>query len=367
MRTKLSDRRAGMVGLFVLLNMLWMFVWVPSAPAADNTTKAAFVYVGPVGDAGWTFQHDQGRKYLEEVMGEKVETTFVENVSAGAEAERVFEDLAQKGYDVIFGTSFGFMDPMVKVAQRHPDVYFEHCSGYKTTDNLNNYLGRMYQPRYLAGMIAGSMTDNDLIGMVAAHPIPEVIREINAFALGARSVNPDATVKVIWSNTWYDPAKEKDAAMSLLEAGADVLAQYQDSPAVGQAAQEEGAFWIGSNSDMRRFAPEAYLTSTVWDWGYYYVDTVREIRNGSWTVDEYWGGIDEGIAGLAPISDKVPHEVEARVLNKQRQLLAGHLDVFKGPIRDQEGTVRIAEGEVPDRETLWAMDWFVEGVEGSTP
>lgn len=360
MNRRLSIRTSliATVALFFGLSILY-----PGLAHPQETTKVAFVYVGPVGDRGWSYQHDQGRKYLEKIMGDKVKTTFVENVSV-PESERVFEQLARNGHDVIFGTSFGFMDPMKKVASRFPDVHFEHSSGFKTAKNMNNYLGRMYQARYLSGMIAGAMTKKNLVGVVAAHPIPEVIRELNAFALGAQSMNPDVRVKVVWSNSWYDPGQEKQAAQSLLEDGADILTQYQDSPATGQAAKEAGALWIASNSDMRQFAPDHYLTSTIWNWGFYYVDTVREIRNGTWEVDEYWGGLETGTVGLGAMTDKVPHDLKNEVLTKQREIMAGMFHIFEGPIKDQDGNIRIKEGEIPNREKLWSMDWFVQGIEG---
>lgn len=327
--------------------------------------KVGFIYVGPVGDAGWTYAHDQGRKYLEEKLD--VETTYIESVPEGADAERVLTQLAEEGYKVIFATSFGYMDPVINVAQKYPDVIFMHCSGYKTADNVGTYFGRMYQPRYLSGIAAGYKTKSNIIGYVAAFPIPEVIRGINAFALGVRSVNPEAKVKVVWTNTWYDPAKEKDAAMSLLESGADVIAQHQDTPGPLQAAQEKGAFAVGYNSDMKQFAPNAYLTSPVWNWGPYYVETVKAVMEGSWKTDQYWGGMEDGIVDLAPLSELVDEEAKRLIEEKKQAIVKGELQVFAGPIKDQSGEVRVEKGEVLTDKEMLEMNWFVEGVEGTIP
>ncbi len=343
----------------------------PQAPAekpaepAEEVIKVGFIYVSPVGDAGWTYAHDRGRQQLVDELG--VETRVVENVAEGPDAERVMTQLIQEGSSIIFATSFGFMDSVINVAQRHPEVTFLHCSGYKTAENVGTYFGRMYQPRYLSGLVAGSMTQSNIIGYVAAHPIPEVIRGINAFTLGVRAVNPDAEVRVVWSNTWYNPAAEKDAAISLLDAGADVIAQHQDTPGPQQAAQERGAFAISYNTDMRAFAPDATLTGPIWNWGPFYVETVKAIKAGTWTPDQYWGGLNEGIVDLAPFNDIVPDDVRALVAEKRQLIESNEWDVFTGEIKDQAGEVKVADGVRLTDEEMLSMNWFVQGVVGTIP
>ncbi|KKM12842.1 membrane protein [Clostridiales bacterium PH28_bin88] len=335
----------------------------PAKPAEEKL-KVGFVYVGPVGDAGWTWAHDQGRQYLEKELP-YVQTMYYESVPEGADAERVMTEMVEKGAKVIFATSYGFMDYMLNVAKKYPDVTFLHNSGYKTDKNMGTYFGRMYQPRYLSGIVAGKMTKSNVIGYVAAFPIPEVVRGINAFTLGVRSVNPNAKVKVVWTSTWFDPPKEKDAAMSLLEVGADVIAQHQDTPGPQQAAEEKGAFAIGYNSDMRKFAPKANLTSPVWNWGPYYVRTVKAVKEGTWKSEEYWGPMSDGIVDLGPYSDLVPEEVKKLVDAKKQEILSGKWDVFWGPIKDQTGAVKVAEGQKMTDAEMLSFDWFVEGVEGT--
>ncbi|MGE5575798.1 MAG: BMP family ABC transporter substrate-binding protein [Syntrophothermus sp.] len=336
---------------------------------AQEKLKVAFIYVGPVGDAGWTYAHDLGRKYLEKQLP-YVETTFVESVPEGADSERVLTELAQKGNKVIFATSFGYMDAVINVAKKFPNVVFEHCSGYKTAANVGTYFGRIEEPRYLSGMVAGKMTKKNLIGYVAAHPIPEVIRGINAFTLGVLAVNPRAKVKVVWTNTWYDPASEKEAAKSLLDVGADVIAQHQDTPAPQQAAQEKGAFGIGYNSDMSGFAPKAVLTAPVWDWGPFYVDVVKRVKEGTWKSSQFWGSMAEKTVGLAPMGSMVPEDVKALVKKKQDQIMAGKFtifDIFQGPLKDQKGEIRVPAGKKMTGEEILGMSWFVQGVEGTIP
>lgn len=332
---------------------------------SQEKIKVGFVYVGPVGDHGWSYAHDLGRKYLEKQL-DYVETVYVENV-ADVDAEKVISDLAQKGCQVIFATSFGQMDGTIRAAQKYPKVIFMHCSGYKTAPNVGTYFGRMYQARYLTGIVAGKMTKTNKIGYVAAFPIPEVVRGINAFTLGVRSVNPNAKVKVVWTNSWVNPAAEKEAAKSLLESGCDVVTQHQDSPATQQAAQEAGAYSIGYNSDMSKFAPDACLTSAVWNWGPFYVDIVKKVKAGTWKNDQYWIPMSEGIVDIAPISDKVPAEVKKLVEEKKQGLIAHKFDVFDGPIKDQNGKLRVEKGKTMSDAEMLSFDWFVEGVEGSIP
>lgn len=338
-----------------------LLVWVTSAWAKD--LQVGFVYVSPVGDAGYSYAHDQGRLALEAMEG--VRTSFVESVPEGQDAERVITTMARKGYDVIFTTSFGYMDPTLKVAKQFPNVTFLHCSGYKTAPNMANYFGRMYQARYLTGMVAGAMTKNNLLGYVAAFPIPEVIRGINAFALGAQAVNPKAEVRVVWTKTWYDPAREKEAAKSLLDAGCDVIAQHQDSPAPQEAAQERGVFSIGYNSDMAKFAPKAHLTAAVWNWAPFYKEMIRQIQAGIWKADAYWWGMDKGIVDIAPFGPMVPEDVRAKVLAAKAAIVKGENQIFTGPLLDQKGVERVPAGVTMTDAELLAFNWFVRGVVGT--
>lgn len=340
---------------------------VPAAAQQKDKLKVGFVYVSHANDMGWSWAHDQGRIYMEQVLGDRVETSYVEAVPEGADSERVFADLARTGHDLVFGTSFGYMDSMVRVSRQFPDVTFMHATGLRTTDNLGIYFGRIEQPRYLTGIVAGLQTQSNIIGYVAAHPIPEVIRGINAFTLGVRSVNPDAEVRVVWTNTWYDPAKEKDAAVSLLDLGADVIAQHQDTPAPAQAAEERGKWAVGYNADFTSFAPKAHLTAPVWNWGPYYVSVVESVMNGTWTNEFYWGGMEDGIVDISPLADFVHPDAPRLVEEARQRILSGEWDVFHGPIRDQSGQLRVAEGEALTDDEQLSMQWFVEGVRGTIP
>lgn len=336
-------------------------------PTAVTTEKlkVAFVYVGPIGDAGWTWAHDQGRLYLEEQLD--VETAYIESVPEGADSERVIEDYAKQGYDIIFTTSFGYMDPTVTVAEKYPDTIFEHCSGYKTADNVATYFGRMYQPRYLSGIVAGMATETDIIGYAAAFPIPEVVRGINAFTLGVRSVNPEAEVRVVWTNTWYDPVKERQAAEGLLDQGADVIAQHQDTTEPQKAAAERGLYGIGYDADMGAIVGDQVLTSPIWNWGVYYVDTVKAVMDGTWEPHQYWGGLEDDVVALAPFSPLVSEETKTLVEEARQRITGDEWDVFCGPINDQDGNLRVAEGECLSDDEMLSLDWFVEGVVGTIP
>jgi len=325
--------------------------------------KVGFVYVSPVGDAGYSYAHDQGRLAVEAMDG--VTTSFVESVAEGQDSERVILNMARKGYDVIFATSYGYMDPMLKVAKDFPKVTFMHCSGYKNAPNMANYFGRIYQARYLTGMVAGAMTKSKTLGYVAALPIPEVIRGINAFALGAQAVNPDVQVRVVWTKTWYDPATEKEAAKSLLDVGCDVIAQHQDSPGPQEAAQERGAYSIGYNTDMSSFAPKSHLTSAVWNWGPFYKEMVQQIKDGTWKSQFYWYGLDKGIVDIAPFGPMVPGDVQKKVLAKKLEIASGAYKVFSGPIRDQAGKEKVAAGAVMSDADLLGFNWFVQVVVGT--
>ncbi|BDQ36408.1 BMP family ABC transporter substrate-binding protein [Pseudodesulfovibrio nedwellii] len=337
-----------------------------AAPAQEEpkTVKAGFVYVSPVGDAGYSYAHDQGRQAVDAL--DWVTTSFVESVPEGADSERVIRNMARKGFDIIFTTSFGYMDPTIKVGKEFPDAKFMHCSGFKKSANVTNYFGRVYQARFLTGMVAGAMTKTDKLGYVAAFPIPEVIRGINAFAVGARQMNPDVEVRVVWTKTWYDPALEKDAAKSLLDAGCDVIAQHQDSPAPQEAAEEAGMYSIGYNSDMSSFAPKAHLTSAIWNWGPVYTKTVEQVRDGSWKGDEsIWWSMEDGVVDIAPMGPMVPEDVKSAVMAKRAELVKGNDICFVGPIKDQSGTIKIADGEKATDAQLHDMMWFVEGVVGT--
>ena len=336
---------------------------VPAAFAAEKELKVGFIYVSPVGDAGWSYAHDQGRLAIDALPG--VTTSYVEDVAEGPDAERVMLNMARKGYDLIFATSFGYMDSMLKVAGQFPKTVFMHCSGFKTAPNMGNYFGRMYQARYLSGMVAGAMTRSNTLGYVAAFPIPEVIRGINAFALGAQAVNPKAQVRVVWTKTWYDPATEKEAAKSLLDVGADVITQHQDSPGPQEAAQEKGVYSIGYNSDMSAFAPKAHLTAPIWNWAPFYKQVVEQVRQGTWKPASTWYGMKEGIVGLAPFGPMVPQKVRDLVEAKKKEIMAGKDDIFAGPIKDQKGQIQVAAGKTATDTELLGMKYFVQGVVGT--
>ncbi len=350
--------------LFKTLFALAAGIGLCAATASAKEMNVGFVYVSPVGDAGWSYAHDVGRQAIEAMDG--VKTSYVEAVPEGPDSERVMLNMARKGYDLIFATSFGYMDPMLKVAKQFPDTVFMHCSGFKTAENMGNYFGRIYQARYLSGIVAGGMTKSNTIGYVAAFPIPEVIRGINAFTLGVRSVNPEATVRVVWTKTWYDPATEKEAAKSLLDVGADVIAQHQDSPGPQEAAQEKGVYSIGYNSDMSKFAPKAHLTAPVWNWGPYYVSVVEKVQNGTWKAGSEWPGLAEGIVDLAPFGPMVPQDLQDKTNAAKAEIKDGRLKVFTGPIKDQKGAEKLAAGVSASDEELLGMTWFVEGVIGTT-
>ena len=337
------------------------------APKAVEQLKVGFIYVGPVGDAGWTFAHDNGRKHIEAKFGDKIKTTFVEKVPEGADAERVIRDLVAQGHKLIFATSFGFGDAMEKVAKDHPDVKFEHATGYKTSENLRVYEAKFYEDAYLAGVVAGSVTKTNTIGFVASFPIPEVLRNINAFTLGARSVNPKVTTKVVWVNTWFDPPKESEAAQALINQKADVLLQNTDSTAVLQTAEKNGKFAFGWDSDMSAFAPKAHLGSAVVDWGPYYEKAVNDVLNGSWkTADTKWG-TKEGANDLIKVPDSVPEAARKRVDEIKAGLKAGTFNVFQGPLKDNTGKVVLEKDQAADDAWKGRINFYIEGVEGKVP
>lgn len=338
-----------------------------AAKPIEGPLKVAFVYVGPIGDAGWTYSHDLGRKQLEEKFGDKVQTTYVESVPEGPESARVFSDLARRGYQLIFGTSFGYMDQMVEVAKKYPDTIFMNATGFKSGPNLGTYMIMADQARYLGGMAAGYASKNGKIGFVAAYPIPEVLRHINAYTLGVRAVHPGATVRVVWTSTWFDPNVERQAAESLVATGVDVLGQYQDSPATGQVAAKAGIKWTGFNADMSRFAPDAWLTGTVWKWGTIYIKVAQEVMDGTWTPEPIYGTMAENTMGIAPFGESVPQKVRDEIKTKEKEIESGAFNPFTGPIKDQNGNVVVPAGKTATLKELLETNYFVEGVLGKIP
>ena len=338
-----------------------------TAIAADPPLKVAFVYLGPVGDGGWTYQHDLGRIALQKEFGDKVKTTFVENVPETADAERVIRQLAADGNQLIFTTSFGYMEPTLKVAKQFPNVKFEHATGYKTAPNLATYQTRFYEGAYLLGVIAGKMTKTNTLGFVGSFPIPEVIRNIDAYTLGALSVNPKIKTKVIWVDTWYDPGKERQAAETLVAQGADMLAQNTDSPAVVQVAEEKGVYAFGWDSDMAKYGPKAELTANTENWGVYYIREVKRVLDGTWKGDETHWGIKEGLVVLTPLNKAVPPDVAKLFNDKKQAIIDGKLIPFAGPLKDNKGAMKIPAGQEMPLKDLMAINWYVEGVEGSIP
>jgi basic membrane protein A len=335
-----------------------------AAPSGEKP-KVAFVYVGPVGDLGWSYAHDQGRLYLEKELG--VETAISELVAEGPDAERVIRDYAEKGYGVIFATSFGYMDSVLNVAKEYPDTVFLHATGYKTADNVGIYDGRGYQGWYLSGIVAGKMTKTNKLGYVAPYPIPEVTRNMNAFTLGARSVNPDVEVTPIWINAWFDPQKEREAAQALIDTGVDVVARESDSVEPDKLAEQEGVYAIGYNAISADVAPNAVLTAPIWNWGVYYVQAVEDVMNGTWTNAPVWWGLKEGLLDLAPLGEMVPDDVGELVEAERERIVSGEFAVFEGPINDNTGTERVPAGTAMTDEEMLAFDWLVEGVTGKLP
>jgi basic membrane protein A len=339
-----------------------------AAPAASGPLKIAFAYVGPVGDGGWTFAHDNGRKAVEKEFGDKVQTSFVEKVPEAADAERVFRDMVGQGNKLIFGTTFGYMEPMLKVAPDAKDVKFEHATGYKQAENMRTYDSRTYEGAYMAGVIAGAMTKTNTLGVVGSIPIPEVIRNINSFTMGAQSVNPNVKTKVVWVNEWFNPPKETEAAQSLLNGGADVLFQNTDSSAVLQTAGKAGKYAFGWDSDMTAYAPNAHLASAIINWAPYYIKATREALDGSWKGGgASWWGVKEGAIDIVSISDKVPADIKTKVETVKAGLKDGSFVIWKGPISSNEGKEMLAAGSNADDKFLGGVNFYVKGVEGKVP
>lgn len=350
-----------------ILTTAIMALGVATSAMADKT-KVGFVYVGPVGDGGWTFEHDKGRKALEAELGDAVETVYVENVPEGADSERVMTQMALNGAKLIFTTSFGYMDPTINVAKKFPDVKFEHATGYKQADNVSVYSARFYEGRAVQGTIAGHMTKSNVVGYIGSFPIPEVIRGINSAFIHARKVNPDVTFKIVWAYTWFDPAKEADAAKVLIEQGADVILQHTDSTAPQAAAQAAGnVITFGQASDMAEFGPSPRVSSIIDNWGPYYIERTKAVIDGTWASVNTWNGIGAGMVGIGEISSAVPADVKAEATALKDSIASGAYMPFTGPIKKQDGSDWLADGETADDGTLAGMNFYVEGIEGDIP
>ena len=332
--------------------------------AADKL-KVGFVYVGPVGDFGWSYQHDQARQALEKKFGDKIETSYLESVPEN-DSERAIEQLARSGHKLIFTTSFGFMEPTLKVAKKFPDVKFEHATGYKRAANVSTYAAKFHEGRYIVGKIAGKTTKTNTVGYIVSFPIPEVVSGINAFMLGAQSVNPNVKLKIVWVNSWFDPGKEADAAKALIAQGADILAQHTDSAAAMQEAEKAGIKAFGQASDMAKFGPKAQLTAIVDDWSAYYAARVQAMLDGTWKSEDVWGGLAQDMVHMAPYAN-MPDDVKKLAEETQEAIRAGKLHPFKGPIVRQDGTVAAKEGEVVADKDILSMNWYVNGVDDKLP
>ena len=339
----------------------------PAAAAKPAPLKIGFAYVGPVGDGGWTFAHDNARKALEKQFGDKIATSFVENVPESADAERVFRDLIGQGNKLVFGTTFGYMEPMMKVAAEARDVKFEHATGYKTGANLRTYDSRTYEGAYMAGVIAGAMTKTNTLGVVGSVPIPEVIRNINAFTLGAQSVNAKVKTKVVWVNKWFDPPKETEAATALINGGADVLMQNTDSPAVLKTAQDKGKRAFGWDSDMTAYGPKAHLGSAVINWAPYYIKATQDALDGKWATGQSWWGVKEGAIDFVSIADDVPAEIKTKVEAIKAGLKDGSFVIWKGPLTDNAGKLVLEKDKAADDAFLGGIKFYVKGVDGKVP
>ena len=338
-----------------------------SQAKAQSKPKISFVYVGPIGDHGWSYQHHKGLEAIKTEFGDQVTTSYVENVPEGPDAERVIDQLAATGSSLIFTTSFGFMNPTIKVAARHPNVKFEHATGFKQAPNVAIYNARFYEGRHVIGLIAGKMSKTNTIGYIGSFPIPEVVMGINAAYLAAKSVNPNIKFKVVWVSTWFDPGKEAAAAKALVDQGADVLMQHTDSPAAMKFAEEKGVWAFGQASDMAPFGPTAQLTAIVDDWNPYYLKRVKDLLEGSWKTGDVWDGIAQGTVVLAPWSPKIPADVVKLAETARDNIVKGTLHPFTGPIKKQDGSVWLKAGETASDKDLLSMNFYVEGLEGALP
>ncbi|KPU84482.1 ABC transporter substrate-binding protein [Marinosulfonomonas sp. PRT-SC04] len=356
-----------MTSIKTILTGAALALGLTTAAFAEETTKVGFVYVGPIGDFGWSYEHHQGLLALKEAYGDKIETTFVESIKEGADAERVLTQMALSGHDIIFTTSFGYMDPTLAVAAKFPDVKFEHATGYKRADNVSTYSARFYEGRAVIGTIAGRMTKTNKIGYIASFPIPEVIRGINSAYIHAKKVNPDVEFKIVWVYTWFDPAKEADAATAMIEQGVDVIMQHTDSPAAMTIAEEKGILAFGQASDMKQFGPNARLSSIIDNWAPYYIARVGAVMDGTWESTDTWDGIKEGMVEIGEFSDKIPADVQAEAQALADSISAGTYHPFTGPLNRQDGSVWLKDGEVADDGTLAGLKFYVEGIEGDVP
>jgi simple sugar transport system substrate-binding protein len=354
--------------LFTALSVALALAVGAAAGSADaKKLKVGFVYVGPIGDHGWTYQHDQGRIKMEKHFADKVETTYVESVSEGADAERVIRQLAASGHDVIYTTSFGYMNATNKVAKSYPKIIFEHATGYKRAKNVGTYLSVTYEGRYISGFIAGSMAKSGKVGYIASFPIPEVIRDINAVKLGMERANPEAELKIVWVSTWYDPGKERSAAEVLMDQGVDVIIQHTDSPAAMQATDARGKYAVGQASDMSHFGPKSHLHSVVNDWSVHYINSMQSILDGTWKSRDYWGGMKDGVIKIPEFSEQIPEVTRQKALAMIEGIKDGTGHPFAGPIYDQSGKLRVPKGKHMTNAELATMNWYVKGIQGSIP
>lgn len=338
-----------------------------AAGSAQAQLKIGFIYVGPIGDHGWSYEHNQGRLAIEKALGDKVKTTYVEKVPEGADAQRVITKLAQTGHNLIFTTSFGYMNPTLRVAEKFPKVKFEHATGFKRADNVSTYSARFYEGRYVVGKIVGKMTKSNVIGYVGSFPIPEVIRGINATFLAARSVNPKVQIKVVWVSSWFDPGKEADAAKTLIDQGADVIMQHTDSPAPVQVAEQRGVWAVGQASDMTHFGPKAHLTAIMDNWAPYYIARAQAVLDGTWKSTDTWDGIKPGMVTFAPYNKAIPADIVALAEETKKGIVDGKIHPFAGEIKDQAGKVIVAAGKTADDGFLAGMNVYVQGIEGTIP
>ncbi len=337
------------------------------AAIAQGKTKVGFVYVGPIGDHGWSYQHHQGLLAVKKEFGDKVETTHVENVPEGADSERVIDQLAAQGHKIIFTTSFGFMNPTIKVAAKYPDVKFEHISGFKRADNVATANIRYYEGRYVAGVLAGKMSKSNTVGYIASFPIPEVIMGINAAYLGAKSVNPDVKFKIVWVSTWFDPGKEADAAKALIDQGSDVIFQHTDSPAAMKMAQERKVFAVGQASNMENFGKDAQITALINNWAPYYIQRVKAAMDGSWKSGDVWAGLGTGMLSIGAYGPKVTAEAKAAADAVKDKIAKGEFHPFSGPLKKQDGSEFLKTGETIKDGDLAGMNFYVQGIDGTLP
>ncbi len=354
------------MGKLSTLAAIFILSIIMTGAVGADPLKVGFVYVGPIGDHGWTYQHDQGRLAIEKQFGKRIKTLYIEKVAEGPDTERAVTRLARQGAGLIFTTSFGFMDPTIKVAKRFPKVKFEHATGYKRSKNVSTYSSRFYEGRYIIGQIAAKMSSSGVAGYIASFPIPEVVRGINAFMLGAQSINPSFIVKTVWVNTWFDPGKEADAAKVLIGQGADIITQHTDSTAPMQIAGEKGARAFGQASDMIKFGPNTQLTAIIDDWQPYYIQRTKAVLDGTWKSTDTWGGLSTGMVGMAPYTN-MPAGVAAMAKATEERIRTGKMHTFAGPIHKQDGSLAVPAGKHLDDGILLGMNWYVKGIDDKLP